>query len=185
MKKLTLRFFIALLTFAIGVTAATLWALGYFHKEVQVERELSNAAPAYVPQGWQEVNMDGIVTFYLPTDLKQMIYDGCPGRTFYNQHMQFSFFYGSCSSGTCGVHAGHEINGLRLSQIMIDGRSATLANMDKRKFDLVENGPEVQSIDICIPKSVDDGANIAITAEYKDQQDLENINRIINSIKFP
>ena len=185
MKKLTLRILIALLTFVLGVTVTTLWAMGYFYqKEPSVQTELTGIRPKSVPPGWQEVNMEGIVTLYLPADLKQNINLGCTGRTFYNDHMRIGIYYGQCTSGICAVHRNFADIKLSLSKITIDGKSGTLAETGSREFKGVGGGLMSKGLDICLPLAVEGVENITIAADYMEQKDLETINQIIKSIKI-
>lgn len=181
MGKLTFRLTIAVITFTLGIGVATFWTVSHFrHGEKNIK-----LAEESTPEGWQRIDMAGKATFYIPPGLREIKFDtDALSRTYQNDSQEFLFIYDR-SVPVCYAQKDENIvPKSKLIKTKVDGRDATLENVDQIPLDFYKGGPVLKGVLICVPNVDSNGYQFEILAKYKNEQDYENVFRVVNSIKF-
>jgi hypothetical protein len=181
MRKLTFRLAIAVITFSLGIAVATFWTISHFRR---VEKNIKLAEES-APEGWQRIDMAGKATFHIPPGLREIKFDtDALSRTYRNDSLELLFIYDR-SVPVCYAQKDENIvPKSRLIKTKVDGKDATLENVDQIPLDSYKDGPVVKGIMICVPEVDSSGYQFEILAKYKNEQDYENVLRVVNSIKF-
>lgn len=191
MRRLTLRALVALLTFVVGVAAATLWSMHYFGLSDQPHAP-ADAKPGdgggAAPAQWQKIDLDGKASFLIPLSLKPtVLYTSRPYSAFRRDGMDFTMLYRRAgTSAACIHHKEEKFSKSKVSAITVADKPATIRNEESAVFgpeDLNAIGP-LKGVTICVPHVGDSEHEVAIVARYRDEQDYQDLRQVIDSIEF-
>jgi hypothetical protein len=193
MKRITLSFGVALLTFLSGVAVA-----GHFaaHPRRSAEKALAPApvvadSPVKVnrPEGWKKIEVKNAFSFYIPPDMEPADAIGCPfgvrgnfgNQSFgvgydyipkslmeymYRGRMSCEFLEGPLTDQTIYRIAEIEIGGRRAREIF-------------RQWD----NPKRSHISVCFP-DLGDGALLRLGAGSEDERAMEVAKQVVDSVEF-
>jgi hypothetical protein len=193
MKHLSFRLLIAVITFTLGIAASTLWAMNYFsliNKPVMLassEPQPLTQMAGDIPTGWRKVDMEGNASFDIPPGLKEERMDlSSLYRSFRNESMKIVALYNRRGAGaTCTVQNDEKaVPRSELSPTTVGGRAATIDYLEKTTFDIDDATATFKGMIICVPDVGDGKHEFAVIAKYKEEQDYQNVRRVIDSIKF-
>jgi hypothetical protein len=190
MRQLAFRVLIAAVTFTLGSVAAW-WSVRYFSAADQLatdEQKHILKTGQTAPPEWKKINMEGKATFHIPPSLKPEVLDAYPiYRAFHSEGLEVSmFYYRIGTGGPCIAHAEEKLSKHKVSKTRVGGREATLLNIEKAVFGpqhLKEPEP-LRGLTICVPSVGDGEHEFNILVRYKSEQDFQDTQRIIDSIKF-
>jgi hypothetical protein len=183
MKKLTLRLFIALLTFVIGVTSALAWVFFRIHLRNTVEHTepsvvLRSEPTTAPPVRWKRVEVEGKANLYIPQDMMTgtPLGDSDDYRSVYqNANMRITIIYGKSNScATSEVLA--ERSSYPESFVEVDGRKARLGVDGFYKPGVIAY--------FCVPPEDRISAQLEVNIMCKDDHALEQARRVFASIEF-
>ena len=188
MRRLSFRAIVLILTFTLGMMAVALWSVRQIGHSVRPAASADGRPKPSVQPEWTKINMDGKVTFYVPADLKQGVLDaGEPYRAFYREGMEIAMFYPNIGAGgTCISHDKEELDKYKVRRTKVAGRDATFLTHEVAVFlyqDL-SHPDALKGITMCVPDMGDGEHEFSILARYKNEQDYQDIQRIIDSIQF-
>lgn len=144
MRKLTIRFAMAVITFLIGIAVAGLWTPYRFHRVEGTLTAKPFAADQKVtrgiPEGWKKVNIDGKFSFYLPpymlkrkTRFRDYISTGGGysenGGLFLDYEYGKHIYHGGCDNIAAFVNR----EARPYSEVLIGGKSAWLDDLDTKE----------------------------------------------------
>jgi hypothetical protein len=195
MGKCKIGLAVALVTFIIGVVAASLWLTNKRHLP-----EPSPPAPPVAirqtpehPDGWKRIDADGKLSFYLPPDMEQekepvgnIDYFG-PHKFFGSKTLSVGYVYvekryneelwrGTVSCELL-TREPQGVSSFQSSEVEINGRRAKQIFMRWDK-------PKLSVMRVCFP-DVGDGTVFTLSANSKDEQVLDVAKQVFISIEFP
>ena len=192
-KKLSIRFLVALLTFTLGVSATLLWVVSHFQSvSTQSAENISDTLKTEnipLPDGWKKLEIKNKVSMHVPEAMKpsRLIGDSFAYREAYNnQEIYITIVYGVIMPrrnerdrpfDACDTPASlleeptyHE------SVIDIDGRKANLS-IDRHVQ------PKYNIAHVCFHPD-DEGVQLIVVANCRDERALETAQQIFTSIRF-
>lgn len=192
MKRTTLGFIVALLTFAVGVTATTTWLAPSFHiaesqsnPAVESPTNASRVQQA-VPAGWQKIDAKGHFTFYVPPGMKAGDVRGIDSYVgaYRNAEMRVSFDYGWYSDPLNSYSKGPEY---KESFVELSGRKAKLVTFIQPEVaDGFRHMAAVHFEDVGVAKREGFGeTKLTMRIICKHPDALETAKRVLRSIAFP
>ena len=195
MNRFKIGLAVALVTFIIGVIAASLWVIHHQHLH-----ESSSPPPTVAirqmpnhPDGWKRINVDGKLSFYLPPDMEQekepvgnIEYFG-PHQSFGSETLSVGYVYVEkrCNEelwrGTVScellTREPQGVSSFQSSEVEINGRRA-------RQIFLQWDKPKLSVMRVCFP-DVGDGTVFTLSVNSKDEQGLDVAKQVFSSIGFP
>jgi len=191
-KKASIRFLVALLTFAIGVIVVLLWVVPRSRtvnippapmvSDTLRDEEIS------LPEGWMRLDIRGKVTMGVPQDMEPTEPEGdsiAYREAYRNQEIDIVIVYGEIvprrNEGdrpfdACISRSPIERPTRRESIIDIDGRRAKLS-IDRTYQ------PEFTTARVCFPPN-DQGIQLIVVVDCKNDRALETAQQIFTSIRF-
>lgn len=194
MRRLLVRFAVALFTFVVGVVSASLWVAQYHRtaEKMPTVRAIVIPIKPNHPEGWQKLDVFNKVSFYLPPDIKEVKMLGNIDfigvtKDFRNKTLSVAYDYVvkevneklSHEKITCEseiVRLSHEPS-FRSSEVKIGGRTAT-------QYSFQFDGSKMKHMNLCFP-NIGDGTIFTFGAMYKEDQESEVVKQIFDSIEFP
>ena len=132
--------------------------------------------------------MDGKATFYVPANMRAgVLYAAWPYRVFLREGMDIAMFYSNIRvGGTCIDHNEENLSKSKVSRTKVAGRDATILKLEVAAFDFgdLHNSELLKGVTICVPDVGDGEHEFSISARYKNEQDYQDIQQIIDSIHF-
>jgi hypothetical protein len=192
LRQLTIAVFIAILAFGLGIVMAFWWIrhdsnLKSFLVQTSDAPKATSQTTAETPPGWQKIDMNGAVTFYIPPGLRPVIKD-TPHlySAFRNDSMEIFASYDLRSKiATCIVQNDKRVvPRTELTKTTVGGQVAFLENIEKITFDMYQTEPVLKGVAICVHDVGDSKHQFAVVGMYKGDQDYQTLRRIIDSIKF-
>ena len=174
MRKLTIRFIVALLTFSAGVGVFLLCGYLQAAEEVTAPR----LRPA-IPEGWKKVEAEGKFSFYLPPDMRTddrvcYLSDWERGDTLANESLLLAYGYGARAS--CGDLLFHPHGAAMQSlSLAVGGRAATLTNWE---------GGDRSRMLLCFPDVGDGRTRLYLQAIYGDARGADTARQIFDTIEL-
>lgn len=192
MRQLTKPAKMALIILALGMAAAILAETHNFkaRRELgmrsRVELKPPTSSEGDVLLDWQKIDMDGKAIFYIPADLRPVIKDtGYLYRAFRNDKMEVLMYYRGNEGATCIASRNERlVTRAKITRTIVDGRAATLENIEKISFGLTDDKPLLKGFVMCVPDVGDGQHEFIIVGKYQSEQDHQILQRIIGSIKF-
>lgn len=188
MRRLSFRALISILTFTLGITAVALWSIGQIGRSARPTTGADGRPNPSIEPEWKKINMDGRATFYVPADLAPGRLDaGEPYRAFYRGGMEIIMLSPRIGvGGTCVAHNEENLSKHKVSRIRVARREATLETHQIATFGYFDlRRPDaLKGITICVPNVGDGEHEFSILARYKSEQDYQDIQRILDSIRF-
>lgn len=188
MRRLSFRALISILTFTLGVTTAALWSIRQIGRSARPATGADARPEPSVRPEWKKINMDGRVTFYVPADLAPGRLDvGEPYRAFRREGMEIMMLSPHIGVGaTCVMHNEENLSKHKVSKTKVAGRDATLLIHEIAVFGYFDpRRPDaLKGITVCVPDAGDGEHEFSILARYKSEQDYQDIQRIVDSIRL-
>ena len=171
MRRLSPSIVAALLTFTIGVAAATLWWFEHYEPSLEAE----------VPTGWRAVHA-GPFTFSVPPDMRQD--EEAKGTdalvwVFYREGIHLEVQY-----GMAGDPARAPLKHYREEKVFIDGREGKRFSGELDEA-LALKEPETYYTGVWFKQTENEvGSDAFIMVGCKDKEALETAREIIKSVRF-
>jgi hypothetical protein len=188
MRQLSFRALVSILTFTLGIMGVALWSIRQFGDSARPASSADGRQKPSVQPEWNKIDMDGKATFYVPADLRTVVlYASSPYRAFRREGMDIAMFYPNIRvGGTCIDHNEENLSKYKVSRTKVAGRDATILTLEVAVFgdqDIHDSEP-LKGMTICVPDMGDGEHEFSILARYKNEQDYQDIQRIIDSIQF-
>jgi hypothetical protein len=187
-QRLSFRALVSILTFTVGITAVALWSIRQFGRCAQPATSANERPKPSVQPEWRKINMDGKATFYVPADMETgVLYAGQPYKAFLREGMEIAMFYSDIGAGgTCISHHEDALNKDKVRRTEVAGRDATLLTLEYAVFlyHNLDHPDALKGITVCVPDMGDGEHEFEILARYKNEQDYQDIQRILDSIQF-
>jgi hypothetical protein len=188
MRQLSFRALISILTFTVGIMGVALWSIWQFGASAPRSTSADGRQKPSAQPEWKKINMDGKATFYVPADMRTVeMYAASPYRAFRREGMDIAMFYPNIRvGGTCIDHNEENLSKYKVRRTKVAGRDATILTLEVAVFgtqDLHDSEP-LKGMTICVPDMGDRKHEFSILARYKNEQDYQDIQRIIDSIQF-
>lgn len=194
-RKLTIRVWVAMTTFVIGVALTTLWVVPRFTiEQPPAEVAISNLArqqEILVPAGWRQLEFNNKVLMMLPPNMQSvdLIGDFLRYTEGYNNGPVYLIIIGDFqlpefknksrdkSLFTCDPSPILR-NGPTYTEslIQVDGRQA--------KLTIIYTVEREIAASLCFPNADDSNYELLVTANCQDEQALETARQIFSSIRF-
>jgi hypothetical protein len=193
MKRITLGFPVATLTFLMGIAVTGLFPVHPHRSAEKAPVPALMVAESPVksshPEGWKKIEVENAFSFYVPPDMKSFDAIGCPfgvDGNFKNQSLSVGYDYipkvlmddGYRGKLSCKVLQGASADrtSYRISEVVIGGRGAQ--EIFRRSGE-----PEHGHISLCFP-DLGDGAILRFGAGSSDERAMDVAIQIVDSIEF-
>ena len=187
MRRLTVRLIVALCTFALGLTAAALWAVHNFNRAKNLPPAVSKEPQDSLGNKevtWQKVDMNGEVVFYIPSNLRFVYKDtGYLYRAFRSNTMEFFIYQRVEREPACAIHE-KALREAKPIETKVGGRMAIMENIERTSFEFDQNEPVLKGLILCVNGINNNKGGFVIVGKYKTDEDYQNLWQIIDSIKF-
>jgi hypothetical protein len=174
MRKLTIRFIVALLTFSVGVGVFLISGLLQAVEEVPVLRQ----RPA-IPERWEKVEAEGKFSFYIPPEMREVelscyLSDWKGGDMLANESIALDYRYGE--RGSCDRLLRHPDSAtMQSSSVAVGGRTAMLTKW---------TGGGLSQMRLCFPDVGDGKTKLYLRAMYDDARGADIARQIFDTIEL-
>jgi len=174
MRKHTIRFIVALITFSVGVGVFLLCG----HLRAAEAVPAPRLRPA-IPEGWKKVEAEGKFSFYLPPDMSTADFLCYPsgwdrGDFLANQSLTLDYGYGKRRSCERLLGRSEEAT-LQTLNLEVDGRAATLHRSAEGNRSRMH---------LCFPDVGDGKTALSLLVGYEDKRGADVARRIFETVEF-
>ena len=185
MKNFVFRLCAGILTFTIGITVAALCRVNHYQMPpeivptqiLQVRR--SRVVHPSIPEGWNEVNAEGLFSFHLPKNMKVSSYEASMesswGRSFSNDGIRLYAEYSSWEEGYLANQFEYEKERIEFSgrkSVMHSWRRAEPAGIYKYEAEFRIYDARGKML-------------VRMSADCRKRADVETAKRIFTTVQFP